>query len=77
MQLIPIRYMAEMGLKSIHARRRSKSLTDSRKARGSLNIGYVTDNIDLTIPPNTQQIQIQLQPGSSSRLGFGDAYFSK
>ena len=27
-------YMREMGLKSIHSRRRTRSLTDSRKARG-------------------------------------------
>jgi len=30
-----VTYMADMGLKSIHARCRSKSLTDSRKARGA------------------------------------------
>lgn len=41
--------MDEMGLKSIHCRRRQRSLTDSRKARGE---GYpnLTKDLDITKP---------------------------
>ena len=40
-----------------------------------LNAGVTSMPIDVAIPSDVQQVHIQLQPGSSSRLGLGDAHF--
>lgn len=43
------RLMAEMGLKSIHRKRRQRSLTDSRKARGDEYLNLVK-GLEITLP---------------------------
>jgi len=62
------RLMEEMGLKSIHLRRRQRSLTDSRKARGE---GYPNLVTDIEI---TQPFQVVSSDISYIRTGEGFGY---
>jgi hypothetical protein len=48
-------FMDDMGLHSIHKRRRQKSLTDSRKARGDEYVNLVKD-LEITEPFQTSPI---------------------
>lgn len=62
------RLMEEMGLKSIHIRRRQRSLTDSRKARGE---GYpnLLKDLEITVPFQAVSSDI-----SYTRTGEGFGY---
>jgi putative transposase len=62
------RLMEEMGLRSIHRRRRQRSLTDSRKARGE---GYLNLVKDLEI---TSPFQVVSSDISYIRTGEGFSY---